>query len=114
MEDRLPANYSMLLSGPPGVGKFEYLIARIREDLRLGERVVFVTLDMPPNEIRARAKALHPDPGAHEGKSFVIVDCHSATPSARPEAAPGKKTILVSSFSNLAGSGTSMTKAAQA
>ena len=68
MEERFPTNYSVLLAGPPGVGKFEYLVARIREDLRLGERVVFVTLDMPPNEIRARAKALHLDLGAHEGK----------------------------------------------
>ena len=72
MEDRLPANYSMLLSGPPGVGKFEYLVARIREDLRSGERVVFVTLDMPPNEIRARAKALHLDLDTAEGKTFVF------------------------------------------
>src|SRR5438093_749402 len=95
MEERFPTNYSVLLAGPPGVGKFEYLISRIREDLRLGERVVFVTLDMPPNEIRARAKALHLDLGAHEGKSFVFVDCYSATSSDRPEAAPGKKTFLV-------------------
>src|SRR5207302_62327 len=113
MEERFPTNYSVLLAGPPGVGKFEYLIARIREDLRLGERVVFVTLDMPPNEIRARAKALRLDLGAHEGKLFVFVDCYSATSSDRPEAAPGKKTFLVSSFSNLEGIGMAMSKAAQ-
>src|SRR5256886_4136504 len=113
MEDRLPANYSMLLSGPPGVGKFEYLIARIREVLRSGERVVFVTLDMPPNEIRARAKALHLDLDTAEGKTFVFVDCYSATSSERPESAPGKKTFLVSSFSNLEGIGMAMSKAAQ-
>src|SRR5437773_3131186 len=113
MEERFPTNYSVLLAGPPGVGKFEYLIARIREDLRLGERVVFVTLDMPPNDIRARAKALRLDLGAHEGRSFVFVDCYSATSSDRPEAAPGKKTFLVSSFSNLEGIGMAMSKAAQ-
>src|SRR5437879_7565389 len=113
MEERCPTTYSVLLAGPPGVGKFEYLIARIREDLRLGERVVFVTLDMPPNEIRARAKALRLDLGAHEGRSFVFVDCYSATSSDRPEAAPGKKTFLVSSFSNLEGIGMAMSKAAQ-
>src|SRR5213083_1756291 len=84
MEERFPTNYSVLLAGPPGAGKFEYLIARIREDLRLGERVVFVTLD-----------------------------CYSATSSDRPEAAPGKKTFLVSSFSNLEGIGMAMSKAAQ-
>ncbi len=113
MEDRFPANYSILLSGPPGVGKFEYLTARIREDLRSGERVVFVTLDLSPNEIRARAKALHLDLDVVEGKSFVFVDCYSATSSERPEGALGKKTFLVSSFSNLEGIGMAMSKAGQ-
>src|SRR5205809_2097633 len=113
MEDRFPTNYSILLTGPPGVGKFEYLVERIRDDLRRGERVDFVTLDLHPNEIRTRAKALHLDLEAVEGKSFVFVDCYSATTSERPEAAPGKKTFLVSSFSNLEGIGMAMSKAAQ-
>src|SRR5216117_390657 len=113
MEDRFPTNYSILLSGPPGVGKFEYLVERIRDDLRKGERVVFVTLDLHPNEIRARAKALHLDLEAVEGKSFVFVDCYSATTSERPETTAGKKTFLVSSFSNLEGIGMAMSKAAQ-
>jgi KaiC/GvpD/RAD55 family RecA-like ATPase len=111
MEERFPTNYSVLLSGPPGVGKFEHLVMRIREDLRLGERVAFVTLDLHPNEIRARAKALHLDLEPHEGKSFVFVDCYSATSSERPEAPTGKKTFLVSSFSNLEGIGMAMSKA---
>ena len=113
MEERFPTNYSVLLSGPPGVGKFEHLIARIREDLQLGERVAFVTLDLHPNEIRARAKALRLDFEPYEGKSFVFVDCYSATSSERPEAPAGKKTFLVSSFSNLEGIGMAMGKAGQ-
>jgi len=113
MEERFPTNYSVLLAGPPGVGKFEYLLARIREDLRLGEKVAFVTLDMSPTEIRARAKALHVDLSAHEGKSFVFVDCYSATSSDRPEPPTGKKTFLVSSFSNLEGISMAMSKAGQ-
>src|SRR5213596_3971078 len=113
MEDRFPTNYSILLTGPPGVGKFEYLVERIRDDLRRGERVVFVTLDLHPNEIRTRAKALHLDLEAVEGKSFVFVDCYSATSSERPEPVAGKKTFLVSSFSNLEGIGMAMSKAAQ-
>src|SRR5207245_180323 len=48
-----------------------------------------------------------------EGKTFVFVDCYSATSSERPESAPGKKTFLVSSFSNLEGIGMAMSKAAQ-
>jgi len=113
MEDRFPTNYSILLCGPPGVGKFEYLVERIRDDLRKGERVVFVTLDLHPNEIRARAKALHLDLEPVEGKSFVFVDCYSATTSERPETTVGKKTFLVSSFSNLEGIGMAMSKAGQ-
>lgn len=113
MEDRFPTNSSILLSGPPGVGKFEYLMARIREDLRLGERVVFVSLDLHPNDVRARAKALRVDLEPHEGKSFVFVDCYTATSSDRPEAPTGKKTFLVSSFSNLEGIGMAMGKAGQ-
>src|SRR5437867_5399830 len=113
MEDRFPTNYSILLTGPPGVGKFEYLVERVRDDLRRGERVVFVTLDLHPNEIRTRAKALHLDLEAVEGKSFVFVDCYSATTSERPETTAGKKTFLVSSFSNLEGIGMAMSKAGQ-
>src|SRR5438445_751519 len=114
MEDRFPTNYSILLTGPPGVGKFEYLVDRVRDDLRRGERVVFVTLDLHPSEMRARAKALHLDLDTVEGKSFVFVDCYSATSSERPpETTAGKKTFLVSSFSNLEGIGMAMSKAGQ-
>ncbi len=110
---RFPTNYAILLTGPPGVGKFEFVISQVREALRAGERVVFVTLDMQPNEIRSRAKALRLDLESVEGKSLVFVDCYSATSSERPEPVPAKKTYLVSSFSNLEGIGMAMSKAAQ-
>src|SRR5438093_11142277 len=100
MEDRFPTNYSVLLSGPPGVGKFEYLVERIRDDLRKGGRIVFVTLDLHPNEIRARAKTLHLDLETVEGKLCVFVDCDSALTSERPETSVGKNTCLVYSYSN--------------
>lgn len=114
VQERLPTHYSILLAGPPGVGKFEYTIAQVREALRAGDRVVFVTLDLSPAEIRSRAKALRLDLEPAEGKSFVFVDCYSTTASERPEAPPtAKKTYVVSSFSNLEGIGMSMSKAAQ-
>ncbi len=110
---RFPVNYAVLLAGPPGVGKFEYMIAQAREALRAGERVVVVTLDLHPTEIRARAKALQLDLETYEGRTFAFVDCYSATASDRPEPAPAKKTFVVSSFSNLEGIGMAMSKAAQ-
>src|SRR5438132_11555764 len=73
MEERFPTNYSVMLAGPPGVGKFEYLTARLRQELRLGERAVFVTLDMPPNDRRARPRAPPPDLGAHGRDLSVFV-----------------------------------------
>ena len=112
-DPRFPTNYAVLLTGPPGVGKFEYMIAQAKEALAAGERVVLVTLDLHPNEVRARAKALQLDFEAYEGKSFAFVDCYSATASERPEPQPGRKTFVVSSFSNLEGIGMAMSKAAQ-
>lgn len=112
-EPRFPTNYAVLLAGPPGVGKFEYVIGQARDALRAGERVVFVTLDMHPNEVRARAKALQLDLEAYEGRTFAFVDCYSATASDRPDPQPGRKTFVVSSFSNLEGIGMAMSKAAQ-
>ena len=112
-EPRFPTNSAVLVTGPPGVGKFEFLVAQAGDALRAGERVVFVTLDLHPNEVRSRAKALQLDLEAYEGKSFAFVDCYSATASERPEPAPGKKTFVVSSFSNLEGIGMAMSKAAQ-
>lgn len=113
MQNRLPPNYSVLLAGPPGVGKFEFVVAQIRESLRLGERVVFVTLDMHPDEIRTRASALKLDLDGSEAKSFAFVDCYSATAGERSDAGTGRKAYLVSSFSNLEGIGMAMSKAAQ-
>ncbi len=112
-DPRFPANYAVLLAGPPGVGKFEYMVAQAREALRAGERVVFVTLDLHPSEVRARARALNLDIEAYEGRTFAFVDCYSATASDRTEPQPGRKTFVVSSFSNLEGIGMAMSKAAQ-
>ncbi len=112
-EVRFPTNYSVLLTGPPGVGKFEFMVSQVQQAKQAGERTVFVTLDMHPSEIRARASDLNVDLDAIEGRSFVFVDCYSATSSDRPEAVPGKRTYQVSSFSNLEGIGMAMSKAAQ-
>ena len=112
-EIQFPTNYSVLLSGPPGVGKFEFLISQVQQAKAAGERSVFVTLDMHPNEIRARADGLHVDLDAIEGRSFIFVDCYSATSSERLEPAAGKRAYQVSSFSNLEGIGMAMSKAAQ-
>ncbi|MGQ0797064.1 MAG: RAD55 family ATPase, partial [Methanobacteriota archaeon] len=109
-----PTHYSVLVNGPPGVGKFEYLLMQARDSLSIGERVVFVTLDIHPDEIRLRAKALGLDLTEHEGDTFAFVDCYSAAAQDHLDAAPARRTFLVSSFSNLEGIDMAIHKAAQA
>ncbi len=110
---RFPTNYSVLLSGPPGVGKFEFLLTQVKQALQAGERVVFVTLDMHPTEIRARARELGLDLDGVDVESFIFVDCYGATASERSEAVAGKRTYQISSFSNLEGIGMAVSRAAQ-
>lgn len=112
MQTDYPANYSVLLSGPPGVGKFEYALELARHWLSRGERVVVVTLDLAPEEIRTRARQMGADLGRHEGTSFAFVDVYSASASERMDAPPQKNVFTVSSFSNLEGIGMAISKAA--
>ena len=107
-----PVYYSVLVSGPPGVGKLEYLLGLARDFLAAGERVVFVALDLHPDEVRARAATAGLDLGPLEGSSFAFVDCYSATASERLEPASTKKVYAVSSYSNLEGIGMAISRAA--
>jgi len=107
-----PSHFSLLVCGPPGVGKFEWLGGLVRTYLTAGERVVFVTLDMHPREVRERAKAIGLDLGRWEGSSFLFVDCYSANASEKLDEPPAKKMYSVSSYSNLEGLGMAISKAA--
>ena len=94
------------------MGKFEWMTGVVRAYLAKGEKVVFVTLDMHPREVRERAEALGIDLARHEGGAFVFVDCYSASASERIEEPTGKKMYSVSSYSNLEGLGMAIAKAA--
>ena len=107
-----PENFTLLLSGPPGVGKLEWLLLFARSCLEKGERVVLITLDLHPREVRERAAALGLELGKYEGGSFLFVDGFSPSVSEKPEPS-GKKTYVVSSYSNLEGLGMAIAKAAQ-
>ena len=106
-----PAHFSVLVSGPPGVGKFEWIAGLVRTALEAGERVVFVTLDMHPRDVRERARAVGLDVAKHEGSGFLFVDCYTASASEKPEEF-AKRAYSVSSYSNLEGLGMAIAKAA--
>jgi len=112
-ETLLPEHYSLLVSGPPGVGKFEWFLDLTRTFLEKGERVAFVTLDLHPDEIRKRAAAQGLELEAREGAGFLFIDGFSTGASERPEPTPsGRKVYTVSSYSNLEGLGMAISKAA--
>ena len=107
-----PAHYSVMLSGPPGVGKLEYALELVRHNLSRQERIVLVTLDVSPHEVRDLAQGFGLDLERHEGSDFVFVDCYSASASERHEAVSQEGHYTVSSFSNLEGIGMAINKAA--
>jgi len=107
-----PAHYSVMLSGPPGVGKLEYALELVRHNLSRQERIVLVTLDVSPHEVRDLAQGFGLDLERHEGSDFVFVDCYSASASERHEAVSQEGHYTVSSFSNLEGIGMTLSRAA--
>ncbi len=111
--ERFPAHYSVLISGPSGVGKLDYMLRLGKQFLDAGERIVFVTLDLHPDEVRTYAESAGIDRASVEGSRFVFVDCYSASATDRMDAPVHRKVFSVSSFSNLEGIGMAINKAAQ-
>jgi len=111
LADVLPGRYTLLLSGPPGVGKLEYMFRLMDTFLKRGERAVFVTLDAAPEELRTRAGDLGLRLEDYEGTSLLFVDAftHVASDSLDPSAARGVR--LISSYSNLEGMGMTIARA---
>jgi len=110
--DALPSHFSLLVSGPPGVGKFEFLLDLARTWIGAGERVVFVTLDLSPAEVRDRGLALGLQISEAERNQFVFVDGYSANGPAPTESRGDRRAYTVSSYANLEGIAMTLQKAA--
>lgn len=109
-----PSHYSVVVSGPPGVGKFEYVVMQMRDCLSVGERVVFVALDIHPTDVRHRALPLGLDLSEYEGTSFAFVDCYGAAAGEHVDTGAPGRVFPVSSYSNLEGIDMAIHRAAQA
>lgn len=77
MKEKFPSNYAVLLSGPPGVGKFEYCLDLTKYYLGKGERVIYITTERSPGEVKERAGSLGIDLSGYEGKSLIFIDGYS-------------------------------------
>ena len=109
--ESLPRHYSVLLVGPPGIGKFEWLLASARTYLRRDERVVFVTLDLHPREVRKRAEAMGIDLGPSDGTHFSFIDCYSSSAQTTSDDPGNPKIWTVNSYSNLEALGMAISRA---
>ncbi|MEE9594214.1 MAG: RAD55 family ATPase [Candidatus Hydrothermarchaeales archaeon] len=77
MKELFPENYTVLLYGPPGVGKFEYCLDLTHYYLENGEKVIYLTTERSPKEIMERASSMDLDFAKYEDTSLVFVDCFS-------------------------------------
>lgn len=112
-KDRLPSNYSLLLSGPPGVGKFEYMLDLMGDFLQDGDKVIFVAVDVHPQEVRDRALTRGLRPAEYEGKDLLFVDCYSPSILENGGGSADRSVASVSSFSDLEGLGLAIARAAR-
>ncbi|MDX1534005.1 MAG: RAD55 family ATPase [Thermoplasmata archaeon] len=111
--ERLPEFCSVLVSGPPGVGKFQFLIESLGRYLAEEEPVVFVCVDVGPTELQGHLRRLGVDPFAVLGRGLSVIDGFTTTVS--EEGKPNQAGIrLVSSLSNLEGLGMAITEEAAA
>lgn len=76
LETGFPSHYTILLSGPLGVGKYEYCLYLLRKWLDEGEKVVYITTERPPEQILERTKECGFDLEGNGNLEFV--DFYSA------------------------------------
>lgn len=85
MKEKFPKNYTILLAGPPGVGKLEYCLDMVDYYLKKGEKVIYITTERSPSDIKARAKKISLNLEEYEGKQLIFIDCFSWSVGERRE-----------------------------
>ena len=109
--DRLPQFCSILLSGPPGVGKFQFFMEALGKYLEEDQPVVFVCVDVGPAELGGHLRRSGVDPTAVFGQGLSVVDAFTTIVSEEGrEEQTGIR--LLSSLSNLEGLGMAITEEA--
>jgi len=73
MKHIFPKNYSLLLAGPPGVGKYEFCLDLAYHYLSSNEPVIYITTEHSPAEIEERAAHLGMDLSAFDSLHYVDI-----------------------------------------
>ena len=84
MKEKFPKNYTVLVSGPPGIGKFEYCLDLMSYYLKNSENVIYLATEQSPHEVKVRAKKIGLNLEEYENKSLIFIDCFSWSVGEKP------------------------------
>ncbi|MEM2922491.1 MAG: RAD55 family ATPase, partial [Candidatus Bathyarchaeia archaeon] len=78
IEDGLPFEASIMISGPPASGKSVLMSNMMNESLRKGRKCIYIINTDFPSKVRENLENLDVDVKKHEKeKRFLIIDCYS-------------------------------------
>lgn len=77
LKELFPKNYTALMVAPPGTGEREYCFDLVKHYLEHGEKVVYITTEQSPVEIKEKLKEMGLDIDKYEAKDFVFIDMYS-------------------------------------
>jgi KaiC/GvpD/RAD55 family RecA-like ATPase len=101
MKEIFPEKYSVLLTGPPGVGKQYFCIDLANYYLKKGENVIFLTSETSPEDIEKRGADIGVDLSANSANLYYV-DCYSwSLRQAAPTSPQERKVIRITNPENL-------------
>ncbi|MFQ5800467.1 MAG: RAD55 family ATPase [Candidatus Hydrothermarchaeales archaeon] len=93
MKEVFPERYSVLLIGPPGVGKREFCLDLVHYYLKKGEKVVFLTTEMSPEDLEKSGKAIGAEFSTY-ASNLYYVDCYSWSLRQVPRSTTQKHNVI--------------------
>lgn len=78
MIEEIPENSTLLVIGPPGVGKLGWILDVATRTLNRNENVVFVTLDLHPDEVRTSLLDFGAESDQVNNGNLIFIDGYSA------------------------------------
>ena len=101
MLEKLPEYCTLLVTGPPGVGKFGWFLDIATQALNKGEKVIFITVEAHPSMVRDSLLHFGVEPDLVNEDNICFVDCYSNTLEKNSDSKPMKGVYPVRSLSNV-------------
>jgi len=77
VKEIFPEHYTVLIYGPPGVGKSDYILDFVEYYLKHGQKVIYITTAKSPAQIIEFAARHDFDLNQYENKTLTFIDCYS-------------------------------------